>query len=59
MVTRRGFLALAAALLLGGCFPHHPPAKAPRADVAAISDLHLGDPRSMLDDAGGRAAVVA
>ena len=58
MVTRRGLLGIAAALFLGGCFPHHPPPKAPRADIAAISDLHLGDPRSMLDDEGGRAALV-
>jgi len=57
MVTR-GTIGVVAALVLGGCFPHHPPRSAPRADIAAISDLHLGDPRSMLDDADGRAAVV-
>lgn len=60
MVSCNRLLGIAAALVLGGCLPHHPPARKPhRADIAAISDLHLGDPRSMLDDPDGRNAVVA
>ena len=55
-MTRRFFLGAAVAALLSGCFPHHE--RPPRADVAAISDLHLGDPRSILDDAAGRGVLL-
>lgn len=61
MVTRRAFLRIAVAALLAvpasGCFQKRaPPA---RADIAAISDLHLGDPRSMLHDHRGREMLVS
>lgn len=58
-MTRRLFLAALLGASLSGCFRHHPPsARPPRADYAAISDLHLGDPRSLVDDAEGRAVLV-
>lgn len=56
-MVKRLVAALALGSLLAGC-PHRPPPKAPRADIAAISDLHLGDPRSMLEDEAGRAELV-
>lgn len=58
-MTRRAVLRAAAAALClaatSACFPK----PVPRADVAAISDLHLGDPRSMLHDHHGREMLVS
>lgn len=57
-MVRRAFVALALGTLLSGCFRHPPAPKPPRADIAAISDLHLGDPRSLLEDEAGRAVLL-
>lgn len=57
-MVRRSFVALVLGALLSGCFPHHKAPKPPRADIAAISDLHLGDPRSLLEDEAGRAVLL-
>ena len=57
-MKRRLVLAAALALTLSGCFPKRHDHRPPRADIAAVSDLHLGDPRSMLHDSSGRAVLV-